>query len=68
MKRVKIEMFESNNGTTIYISNNEDEGIHIGGSLPEITSRLIESCEVDVDELMQAVSDMAYTISTGDDE
>lgn len=60
MKRVKIEIFKSKKSTAIYISNNEGDGILVAGSV-EISSKLVDSFETDVEELNKAINEMNYT-------
>lgn len=60
MKKTKIEIFKSDKGTSIFVSNNKDEGLFVAGAAPQINSELVNSYETDVNELIEAIKEMSY--------
>lgn len=61
MKKIKIEIFKSDKGTSIFVSNDRDEGVFVVGVAPQINSELVDSYETDVNELIEVINEMAYT-------
>ncbi|MGH1847123.1 hypothetical protein ABE869_09930 [Enterococcus gilvus] len=60
MKKVKIEIFKSSNGTSVFISNDNGDGEYVAGAAPGFVSELVDSWETNVEELMKAVYEMTY--------
>ena len=61
MKKVKIELFKAGNEISVFVSNNEGDGIFVAGSAPQISSELVDSWEADVEELIKVIDEMTYT-------
>lgn len=64
MKKVKIEIFKSSKGNSIFVSNDQENGEFVVGVAPEINSELVCSYETDVDELIKVINDMSYSSDT----
>lgn len=60
VKKVKLEIFKSNNGTSVFVSNDKGDGKFVAGIAPEFVSELVDSWETNVEELIKAIDEMTY--------